>query len=319
MHRRSFLSAASVLSLPSVFAQPATSPIEFIVPFPPGSADAVCRVLQPGLERTLGQSIVIENRPGAAATIGYGLGAKAAPDGNTIVFVSNSLVIATKLRANLPFDGYRAFQPIALMVVSPQVIAVSASRPWQTFADFVSDVKARPASISMATLGPATTQHIAAEMLFRMVGMRVTYAPYNGSVLAAQAASGGHVDSFLGNFADCAPMIEAGKLRPLAVTTRTRLEVLPQVPTVAESGYAGYEATAWFGVAAPKGVPPAAVARLSQAFDSVLREAEIGSKLSKLGLQLAYLPSSEFGAFIQQQYELNSRLIDEAGIRIESS
>jgi tripartite-type tricarboxylate transporter receptor subunit TctC len=322
--RRVFLSYSGCLTTglgigQSVLAQNFPSrPIEFIVPYPAGgSADVLARMVGQHMSQRWGQPVVILNRPGAGTVIGTGQAARAAADGQTILFVSNSFVINAKLRDNLPYDGMKAFQPVALMVNSPQVIAVHPSSVHRTLQAWLDAARASPDTMSIGTLGPATTQHIAAALLQRAAGVRLVYVPYQGGGLAVNAALGAHVDAVLANYAELSSHLEAGTLRPLAVTTARRLDRLAAVPTVAECGYPGYEAVAWFGIAAPAGTPAAVVSQLAEEIASAVGEPEILRKFQMQGLQPAFLGPSAFASHIALQYERYARVIDDAGIKPE--
>lgn len=311
------MAAAGVMSAAHAQAFP-SRPIQFIVPFPAGgSADILARMVGQYLLQSWGQPILVENKPGGGTVIGTGAAAKAVADGYTILFISNSFVINAKLRTNLPYKGLKAFEPVACMVNSPQVIAVSAASPHASLKDWIEAARQRPKALTMATLGPATTQHLAVELLQRTTGIQLTYVPFPGSVLAVNATLGGHVDTVLANFAEVYSHIDAGKLRPLAVTTAQRLDALKDVPTVAELGYPGYEAVAWFGVAAPAGTPKAAVLKLAEGINSAIADTEVLKKLSVLGLQPAYMDPAAFSAHIGTQFEQYARVIDAADIKVE--
>ena len=311
--------AAGLCFAPCVRAQNFPSrPIEFIVPYPAGgSADVLARMVGQHMSQRLGQPVVILNRPGAGTVIGTGQAAKAAADGYTLLFISNSFVINAKLRSNLPYDGMKAFEPVALMVNSPQVIAVHPSSIHRSLKTWLAAARAASGTMSIGTLGPATTQHIAAELLQRAAGVKLVYVPFTGGLLAVNSVLGGHVDAVLANYSELAPQIEGGKLRPLAVTTTRRLDRLPSVPTVAESGYPGYEAVAWFGVAVPAGTPAAVVARLSEEIGFAVTEPDSLKKFEMQGVQTAFLGPSAFAAHIAAQYERYARVIDDAAIKPE--
>jgi tripartite-type tricarboxylate transporter receptor subunit TctC len=321
--RRDFMAAgaaaASLGIAPAALAQSFPSRlIRMIVPFPPGgSADIQARVIGQHMSQTLGQPIVIESKPGGGTIIGTGFVAKSPPDGYTVLVMANSFVINAKLHAStLPYEGIKALEPIACMTNSPQLIAVNAASPHRTFKEWVEAAKAKPGTVSYATVGPATTQHIAGEMLQRATGTKLIYAPFTGGALAVNAVLGGHVDMVLANLSEMQAHIDAGKLRALAATTTERLDTLKQVPTVAESGYAGYEAAAWFGLSAPAGTPKEVVVKLAGAVNAALVDAELRKKLVTAGLEPYYKGPSEFAAHIAQQYERYSKVIDEAGIKV---
>jgi tripartite-type tricarboxylate transporter receptor subunit TctC len=302
-------------------AQPPSYPskqVRIVVPFPAGgSADTLARVVSQSLSKRWGQPVLVDNRPGGGTVIAGALVAKAPADGYTLLVVANSLPINAKLRTNLPYDGLRAFEPVAQLVHSPQVIAVNSASPYRTLGDLLADAKARPGTLSYSTVGPATTQHIAGEAFKRQTGTDFTYAAFTGGGLAANAVLGNHVTMVLTNLNEVASMLESGKLRPLAVTTRERLDGLPQVPTVAEQGVKDYEALVWFGIAAPAGTPHDVVNKLAEDLRLSLAEADVRSKLVVGGMFPAYLGPQAFGSHIQQEYARYSRVIDEARIKLD--
>ena len=295
-----------------------SKPVKIVVPFPAGgSVDTLARVLGQYLSKKWSQPVLIDNKPGGGTVIGGALVAKAPADGYTLIIVANSLVINAKLNSNLPYDGLRAFDPIALLTYSPQVFAVSAQSPYTTFKEFVDAAKAQPGVLSYSTVGPSSTQHIAGELLKRVVGMDLTYVPFTGGLLAANAVMGGHVNAVLTNLSEVSSMIEGQKLRALAVTTLSRLDALKAVPTVSELGYKDYEAAAWFGVAAPALTPKEVVSKLNEDFAQALKDPETQQKLFIAGLYPSYLNSKDFSAYIKSQFDKYSRVIDEAQIKAQ--
>jgi tripartite-type tricarboxylate transporter receptor subunit TctC len=293
-------------------------PIHFVVPLAGGgSADLLARLVGQHLSQRFGQPVIVEMRPGGGTVIGSNLVAHANPDGYTVLFIANSLVINDKLHSHLPYNGSKAFEPVALMANSPQVLAVNTASPHHSLNDWLDAARAKPDSISLASLGPATTQHMASAALQSATGVALIYVPFSGGALAVNAVLGGHVDSVLGNLAEIAPHIEAGRLRPLAVCSAQRLPSLMQIPTVAESGYPGFEATAWFGVAAPAGTPPEVIALLADGLKSAVSDPEIRQRLESHGLQTAYLGPAALASHITQQYGRYARLIDDAKISVQ--
>jgi tripartite-type tricarboxylate transporter receptor subunit TctC len=323
INRRDFMAAGAAAAAATfsatTFAQAAfpTHPIKLVVPFPPGgTADIQARVIGEYMGRVLGQPVVIESKPGGGTIIGSGYVAKSPADGHTILMMANSFVINAKLHAsNLPYDGMKAFEPIACLTNSPQLIAVNAASPYKTFKEWIAAAKAKPEAVSYATVGPATTQHIAGEMLQRAAGIKLIYTPFTGGAPAVNAVLAGHVDTVLANLSELQPFLESGKMRALAVTTPKRLDVLKQVPTVAESGYPGYEASAWFGLSAPAGTPKEVIAKLAKAATGALADPEINKKLVGVGLEPFSMGPAEFGAHIADQYAKYSKVIDDAGIK----
>jgi tripartite-type tricarboxylate transporter receptor subunit TctC len=323
LNRRELLAAASAAAAaglaPSALAQGnfPSRPIKMIVPFPPGgTADIQARVIGEYMSRALGQPVVIESKPGGGTIIGSGFVAKSPADGHTILMMANSFVINAKLHAStLPYDGMKAFEPIACLTNSPQLIAVNAASPYKTFKEWLAAARAKPEAISYATVGPATTQHIAGEMLQRAAGIKLIYTPFTGGAPAVNAALAGHVDTVLANVSELQSFLDAGKMRALAVTTLQRLDTLKQVPTVAESGLPGYEAAAWFGLSAPAGTPREVVARLAKAATDALADADIKKRLIAVGLEPYSMGPAQFAAHIADQYAKYSKVIDEAGIK----
>jgi tripartite-type tricarboxylate transporter receptor subunit TctC len=293
-------------------------PVRIIVPFPAGgSADTLLRVVSQSLAKRWSQSVVVENKPGGGTVIAGAMAAKAPADGYTMIVIANSLTINAKLRTNLPYDGLKAFDPVAQLVHSPQVIAVNSTSPYRTLADLLRDARAKPGALSYSTVGPATTQHIAGEAFKRVTGTDFTYAAFTGGGLAANAVSGGHVTMVLTNLNEVAGLLESGKLKPLAVTTRERLDVLPQVPTVIEQGYKDYEAVAWFALATPAGTPPDIIQKIADDLKGSLADPEVKQKLIGAGLYPNFLGPKALAAHIQQEYERYSRVIDEARIKLD--
>ena len=323
MPTRRELLAAGAAAATTFFPFPAqaqafpSKTIRIVVPFPPGgTADVQVRILGEYMARTLGQPVVVENKPGGGTIIGTGFVAKSPADGHTLLLMANSFVINAKLHATtLPYEGMKAFEPVACLTNSPQLLAVNSASPYRTLTEWVDAAKAKPNTISYATVGPATTQHIAGEMLQRAAGIRLIYTPFAGGAPAVNAVLAGHVDAVLANVSELQAFIEGGRMRALAVTTRQRLDSFKQIPTVAESGMPGYEAAAWFGLCAPAGTPRQAIAKLAAAAAAALADAEIRKKLIGIGLEPYSMGPSEFAAHIADQLAKYSRLIDEAGIK----
>jgi len=269
--RRRFFSlaaGAAAFSLLSVFLlleNPAwsqtTRTIKVVVPFPPGGAtDILARLLAEEIGRR-DATMVIENRPGAGAVIGTEAVSRAAADGNTLLMVANSFVINPHLR-KLNYEPLTSFEPICYLVRSPTVLVVNSGSSYRTFADLVAAARAKPGALTLASVGPATSFHIGIEILRREADVNLTYVPYPGDPPAINALLGGHLTSMFANYATVMEQIAAGKLRALATGSRTRIEPLPQVPTLAESGYKDYEVENWFGVVAPAKTPKETVDQL---------------------------------------------------------
>jgi tripartite-type tricarboxylate transporter receptor subunit TctC len=291
--------------------------VRIIVPFPAGgSADILARVLGEQAGKASGPTMVIENRPGAGASIGYEVIARAPPDGSTIGIISNSFVINPLVR-KVGYDPFADFAPICHLVDSPQVIVVNAASSYQTLGGLIAAAHAKPGELTFAALGPAATQHIAVEQLKLMAKADFTYVPYPGGAPATTALLGGHVTALLENYSEAIEQMKAGKLRALAVTTPARMDSLPNVPTVAESGYPGYAAEAWFGVAAPAKTPKEALDRLAAAFTESLKAPEVTTKLLDIEMIPAGTCGSSFAAQIRSSHDSYSEIIRDAHISAE--
>jgi tripartite-type tricarboxylate transporter receptor subunit TctC len=320
--RKSFAACLAVLLLGlatgAALAQTAAGKTtRIIVPFPPGgTADVIARIIAQQAGQTSGQSFVIENRPGAGTIIATDLVNRATPDGTTLLLMANSFVINPSLRASLPYDPL-AFEPICLLVNSPQVVVVNSVSPYQSLADFFAAAKARPGELSYATVGPATTQHIAGEALRRAAGLNLTYVPYPGGAPAVNALLGGHVAAVLTNYSEVMEQVNAGKLRALAVTTSERIPPLPNVPTLAEAGHKDLEATAWFGMMAPPKTPNETMTQLIATFKAALLTPDVSSKLIAQGLYPVGACGSDFADHVRKQHESYARSVRELNIKGE--
>ena len=238
-------------------------------------------------------------------------------DGNTLLLMANSFVINASVRASLPYDPLTSFEPICLLVNSPQLIAVNSSSPFRTLADLVAAAKAKPGELSYAAVGPATTQHIAFEMFKRTADVNLTFVPYTGGAPAVNALLGGHVTTVLANYSELIEQVKGGKLRALAVATRERLDSLPEVPTVIEAGYKDYEATAWFGVVAPAKTPKDTLDQLGKLLTTALQAPDVKAKFLAQGLYPVGACGAEFGAHIRRQHDLYAGVIRAANIKGE--
>jgi tripartite-type tricarboxylate transporter receptor subunit TctC len=291
--------------------------IKIVVPFPPGgSATILARLLTEQISRVHGPTMLIENRPGAGASIGYEAVARAPPDGNTLGINGNSIVINPILR-KVNYDPLTSFGPICYLVSSPQVIIVNSAAPYRTLSDLINAARARPGELSLASVGPATTQHIGFEMLRYLAKIDVTYVPYSGGAPAVTALLGGHVTSVLANYSEVIEQLKAGQLRALAATSSTRIEPLPDLPTVAESGYKGYDVQVWFGLVAPAKTPKGTLSELGAWFTASMHAPEVKPKLLTLGLYPVGKCGADFRAFIHAQYDEYTRIIREANIKAE--
>jgi tripartite-type tricarboxylate transporter receptor subunit TctC len=290
--------------------------IKIIVPFPPGGViDTLARLLAEEIGRT-GPAMVIEDRPGAGSVIGTESVARAPADGKTLLMLGNSFVINPHLR-KLNYDPLTSFEPICDLVRSPTLLVVNSASPYHALADLLAAARARPGALTLASSGPATSFHVAAEMLKREADVDLTYVPYPGDPPAISALLGEHVTSVFANYATVSEHLSAGKLRTLATGSRTRIEPLPELPTFAESGYKDYEVENWFGVVAPAKTPKETISQLIGRYTKALQVSEVKAKLAVQGLFPVAMCGADFAAHIRKQHEEYGRVIREANIKAE--
>jgi tripartite-type tricarboxylate transporter receptor subunit TctC len=291
--------------------------IKIVNPYPPGgTADIVARVLGEHIGRTQGVTMLIENRPGAGTVIGTEAAARAAPDGNTHHITSVAFVINPHLR-KLNYDPLTSFEPICNLTQSPQLIVVNSGSRYRTMADLTNAARAQPGELTLASTGPASPSQIAFEMLKRAANVQMTYVPFPGNAPTVNAVLGGHVTAGIANYADVVGHLKAGTLRALATPSPTRIESLPEVPTVAESGHKEFEYEVWFGMFAPVRTPKETISQLSGWFVAAMQVPEVMEKLAVQGLYPVGTCGAEFAAGLRRQYNDYGRIIREANIKAE--
>lgn len=317
--RLAWLFASSVLCVATATAQTFPSkPVRIVVPFSPGgTADVMARLIGQKMTEALGQQVLVENRPGGGTVIGTEYTARAPADGHTMLLMANSFTINPAVRTKLPYDPQKDFAPVTMLVKSPQVLVVGPTTQVKTLAEFVALVKSRPGKMSLATVGPATTQHIGSEMLKGALKLDMIYVPYPGGAPAAGALAGGHVDAVLANYSEVAQHLQSGKARAIAVTSLERMDTLKDVPTVSESGYPDFEATAWFGLVATGGSPPAAIARLNAEANKALNMPDVREKLIAQAMYPVGTTPGEFDAHIRSEMGKYAKIIKDAGIKVD--
>ena len=284
-------------------------PLRVIVPFSPGGAvDGPMRLIAQHLSQRLGQPVVVENKPGAGATIGTDVVAKAAPDGYTLLLASQTNAISATLYSNLPFDPIEDFTPVALIGREPGVVVVNPAVPVTSLQQLIAYVKERPGQIDYASSGNGSGQHLFAALLASRTGMKMNHVPYRGSGQATTDLLGGVVAMSIPGTAGMVGHIKAGKLRALAVTGAARSPQLPDVPTVMEAGVPDYEAYVWMGLLAPKGTPPAIVERLNREVLAVLVRRRSRSYMATAGIEIVGSTPAEFGTFFRHEKICGRRL-----------
>jgi tripartite-type tricarboxylate transporter receptor subunit TctC len=300
----------------STFAQSGPS-VRVVVPFPPGgTADILARILSQEIGQHAQQTMVVENRPGAGASIAYEYTARAAPDGNTIVVAANSVVI-NPLVHSVNFDPVKSFSPVCNLVTSPLIFVVAAASPYRTIGDLIAAAQAKPGAITVAALGPATTQHIAFEGFEHATKTNMIFVPFAGGAPAITALLGQQVDAALVNYSEGVEQIRSGKLRALATASPRRLKPAPDLPTIAEGGYPGYAAEVWLGLLAPAGTPADKIAQLGNWFTAAMKSPEVDAKLENVGLYPAVRCGRDFADFIDAQAADYARIIADAHIKVE--
>lgn len=293
--------------------------VRIIAPFAPGGGvDTVARLIADPLSRSLGQPVIVENRPGAAGTIGAALAARAPADGHTLLLGTISTHgIGPSLYADLPYDAQKDFASISLLVTQPNVLAVNPGLGAASLADLVRMAKAKPATIAYASSGSGTTQHLSAAMFEHMAGVQLVHVPYKGSAPALTDLLGGQVQLMFDNLATALPHIQAGRLKALAVTSARRAPALSGVPTMQEAGLAGYDVTSWYALYAPRGTPPAVVQRLNADVRRILSQSSVAQRLRAQGLQPAPGTPDELAALMRAEIAKWARVVKQAKVSVE--
>lgn len=292
-------------------------PVRVIVPFPPGGAnDIVARQITQRLSARWGKPVVIDNRGGAGGNIGTEIGARANPDGYTLLIGSTSTLASNmSLYEKLPFDVVRDFVPIALLVTAPNMLCATAGLPAKSVQELVKLAKTAPQKLNYSSFGEGSSSHLIAEMFKRQAGIEMVHVPYKGGALALTAVIGGEVHMTFSNFSVALPHVKSGKVRGVAVTSAKRAAALPEVPTVAESGLPGFEATAWVGIVAPRGTPRAIVQQVNADIRAELADKDTRAQLAGQGLDPAGGTPEALGQHIRAEIERWRRVIREAGVR----
>lgn len=318
INRRQALAATAALGLgPGAFAQ-ADAPLRLVVTFPPGgSTDIAARILQPELARRTGRSVVVENKPGAASQLATDFVAKSAPNGNTLLVSFDTHAINPIAKAKLPYDTFKDFAGVTLAVRFPLVIGASASVQAKDLRGFLGDARRQPAKFSYASTGVGSMNHLVMEDIKRKAGVYVLHVPYGGGGPAVQAVLGDVSQLTLLSYAALKGQIAAGKVKPLAVTGAKRLPDLPDVPTVAESGFPGFEAYSWIGIFAPAGTPPETLRKLTEDFRATLNAPEVHSRLTQAGFEVMATDGAGAERHARQEYERWSAFVRNTKLKLE--
>lgn len=318
--RRGLLAALfATLAAPALAQGYPNKAIRVLVPFPAGGGtDIIARVVTNKLTATLGWSFVIENKPGSGGNLGVDAAAKAPADGYTVALGQTSnLAINPTLYSKMPYDSVKDLAPVGLVASAPLVMVVAADSPYKTLADVVNASKAKPASINFASPGNGTVAHLASELFQKTAGVKFTHVPYKGSAQAATDLIGGQVQLYMSSVPTLIGHIKNGKMRAIAVTSLKRVDDLAQVPTVAESGYKGFEAVTWFGFVAPAAVPKDIVVRLNTEINKALQAADVQKKLEDQGADVLGGSPEQFGALIKSDISRWAPIIKESGAKLD--
>jgi tripartite-type tricarboxylate transporter receptor subunit TctC len=291
-------------------------PIRLIAPFPAGGlVDVLARAVGDELSKSLGQPVIVENRPGAGGNIGAEAVAKSAPDGYTLLMTSAGILTANEfLYAKMPFDTATAFVPVSNVADMPMLVVVSPKIEPKNLAEFVAYAKANPGKLNFGSPGVGTTGHLGLALFMHAANIKMTHVPYKGAAPAITDLIAGQIDGVIDNPPTVLPHIVAGKLRPLAVAAKTRMPLLPHLPTTAQAGVADFEASSWFGIAAPAGTPPAIVARLHRDIAAALAKPELKERFAKSGARLVGNSPEEFATQIDDDRKMWGAVIKAAGI-----
>ena len=293
-------------------------PVRYLIPMSPGSgADTIGRIVAGGMSPALGQQVVIDNRTGAAGNIGAELAAKSPPDGYTVFQASMTHAVNATLYTSLTYDLVRDFAAVTLVANSPSMVVVHPSLPVKSLAELVKLAKARPGALNYGSTGAGTATFLAAEMFKNQAGVNLQHVPYRGGGEALIAIVTGEVSVYLGPLATVLPQVQQGKLRGLAVTTLNRLPALPKYPTVAESGYPGYEAGNWYGLIVPAKAPREAVTALRNAVLAAYKNPTVAKRMDDLGYVQGGSTPEEFAAFIKSEIDKLAKILRQVGAKPE--
>ncbi|MBN8751760.1 MULTISPECIES: Bug family tripartite tricarboxylate transporter substrate binding protein [Variovorax] len=328
-HRRALLSLALIAAVGGVaLSQPGTAQAEnawptkaitLVVPFPAGgTTDTMARLAGQALSKELGQSVVIDNKPGAGGNIGAQAVARSTPDGYTLLMGTvGTHAINPALYKKMPYNHLKDFAPVSRVVAVPNVLVVNPSRPYKTVQELIAYARANPDKVTYASSGNGTSIHLVAELFKTMTGVKMQHIPYKGSAPALADLMGGQTDIMFDNMPSSISFVKAGKLRPLAVTTATRSAQLPNVPVLAEAGVPGFDAASWFGLLAPAGTPAAVIQRIDDALIKAMASTELKQKIIEQGGDPVAETPEKFSAFIQSETVKWGKIVKDSGASVD--
>ena len=311
--------AALLLALPiAAFAQAWPSkPLRYLVPFPPGAFnDNMARMLSAELSKTLGQPVVVENRPGGNTLIGTDAAAKSPPDGYTLFGAALPFAVVQSLY-KAPFDVTRDFAPITLAGTTPNLLVANPNAPVSSVKELIAYAKANPGKLNYASTGNGTSNHLSFELFKSMTGTFIVHIPYKGSAPAVTDLIAGQVELMFDNTPNVLPHVRAGKLKALAVSSKTRSPLAPEIPTVDEAGVPGYDVTVWFGILTVAGTPREIVQRLNTEMVRILTSAEVKERFGNLGVQVVAGTPEHFSSFLKTEVARWAKVVQDAGIKAD--
>jgi tripartite-type tricarboxylate transporter receptor subunit TctC len=289
-----------------------------VIPFPPGAInDTIGRIVATQLTARLGRQFIVDNRPGAGGIIAYEIVANAPKDGHTLLIVSSAMTVAPWLRKTLPYDTVKSFAPIAMIATAPAIVAANVDLPAKTSGDLVALAKKQPGKLQYASSGVGTFLHLAGELFKLTAGVDILHIPFKGAGPAMTDVIGGHTQLVFASIGSTITHLRSGKLKALGVGSEQRNRLIPDIPTVAESGLPGYAAANWFGIMAPAGTPPAILERLHNEITAIQDSPEMQKQFANDGADIVRMSSAEFGTLIGTELTKWGRVVKESGIKAE--
>ncbi len=304
------------LLAPPAFAQPwPAKPVRLLTGFGVGgSSDQIARLLADRMSTALGQQVIVDSRPGGNGVVGTTLAARAPADGYTFLVVFDAHATNPSLQKSLPYDTLKDFTPVMLFASSPYGLVVAPNSPYKTLADLVAAAKARPGELTLGSSGIGSRGHLAMTLIGQRAGFTITQIPYRGPPQAITDVIGGQITMQMGTFFFVAPFIKSQRVRALGITSAQRMPQLPEIPTIAEQGYPGYEVHSWWGIVAPAGVPPAILQRLHDEMKTILATADMRERLDQLGVTVRASPPDEFRRYLLSEMLLWGKVVRDAKI-----
>jgi tripartite-type tricarboxylate transporter receptor subunit TctC len=314
-----FALAATVFATTPAFAQTyPTKPVRLVVGYAPGGGvDIMARLIAPRLSETLGQQVIVENRPGAGQNIGAEIVARAAPDGYTLFMSSSALGINVSLYPKLSYHPIKSFTPIALFAQAPNLLLVHPSMPVGNAKEFIAFAKKNPGKLNFSSSGSGSTQHLSGELLKLATGVQMVHIPYKGSAPSLTALVSGEVDFTFTNIPSSTPFLQQKRVKALAITSRKRSPLLPEVPTLIEAGLKDFDVAAWYGLLAPAGTPPETISKLHDAVNAIVRSKDFQTRLAQLGADPIQESQQFFAKFLQEEIARWAKVIKASGAKPE--